>query len=676
MSALRAAARVKPVIALKVGRYASGSRAASSHTGALVGSDAVFDAALRRAGTVRVQDLHAALRRRARARGRAHAREASAWRSSPTAAGRRGGRRQRRRERRAAGRALRSRPSRCWTQTLPPQWSRGNPIDIIGDAPPERFAAATAAALADPGRRRGAAHVLAGRGDRAAGGSARGRQAAARQRESRCSPPGSATSTRTRAARYLDARGIPNFYTPENAVEAFSFLCAYRRNQAQLMEVPAALHAPRAARPTSPRRTRYASGAIAEGRALLTEHEAKALLAAFGLPVPRSDRRRRRARRRSRRARAIGFPVVLKILSPDITHKSDVGGVRLNLQNAEMVGVGLRRHDAPRARAAARGAHRRRAGAADAALRARARGAGRRRHRSGVRAGDLVRRGRHGGRGGARHRGRAAAAQRAARARADVAHARAPAARRLSRRAGGRPRRARRAIAGGVSRMVCTAALAQGDGPEPGARASGRRGHRRCARRHRLERGSRAPPRYGHMAIHPYPAELEETLHAARRHAPRRCGRCGPRTPSASERFFDSLSERSRYQRFMQHLPSLPPQLLARFTQLDYDRELALVALHDGRVHRGRPLRAQRRTARRPSSRSSWPTPGRARASAAQLLERLCARRAPPATARSTATSSSANRDDAGPRGAPRLRRSAAAGGPGERDAAPLTCIK
>ena len=150
LSALRAAARVKPVVALKVGRYASGSRAAASHTGALVGSDEVFDAALRRAGSVRVKtytQLFAAAR--VLATGRLPegerlaivtngggpgvvAADSAAENGVPLA-------------------QLSEETISRLDQELPPQWSRGNPLDLIGDAPPERFAAATAAALADPG---------------------------------------------------------------------------------------------------------------------------------------------------------------------------------------------------------------------------------------------------------------------------------------------------------------------------------------------------------------------------------------------------------------------------------------------------------------------------------------------------------------------------------------------
>jgi acetyltransferase len=90
-----------------------------------------------------------------------------------------------------------------------------------------------------------------------------------------------------------------------------------------------------------------------------------------------------------------------------------------------------------------------------------------------------------------------------------------------------------------------------------------------------------APPRYGHMAIHPYPIQLEETLRLAEG-TPLELRPMRPEDAALEERFFHSLSERSRYQRFMQQMQHLPPALLARFTQLDYDRELALVALQGG----------------------------------------------------------------------------------------------
>src|SRR5512145_674652 len=335
ISALRAAARVKPIIALKVGRYASGSRAAASHTGALVGSDAVFDAALRRAGTVRVRtytQLFAAARVLSAERAPEGERlailtngggpgvmaaDSAAENGVPLA-------------------QLSEATIAALDKKLPPQWSRGNPIDIVGDAPPERFAAAAAAALADPGvdallaMYSPVAVTAPEDAARAVAGAVRGSR-----KPVLAAWLGDINPSASR--RFLESHGIPNFYTPENAVEAFSFLCAYRRNQAQLMQVPAAA-ADDGEEPGPDLEAAVAlrTRAVAEKRTVLTEHEAKVLLAAFRISVPASILAKDRDSA-VQAARKIGFPAVLKIHSPDISHKSDVGGVRLSLQNADMV---------------------------------------------------------------------------------------------------------------------------------------------------------------------------------------------------------------------------------------------------------------------------------------------------------------------------------------------------
>src|SRR6185436_2868438 len=123
----------------------------------------------------------------------------------------------------------------------------------------------------------------------------------------------------------LEDSGVPNFYTPENAVEAFSFLCAYRRNQSQLLEVPAALaRDAHAAAPDLAAARAIRDAALAQNRTTLTLHEAKSLLRAFGVHVPPSPVVTTREAAVAA-AREIGFPVALKINSPDITHKTDVG---------------------------------------------------------------------------------------------------------------------------------------------------------------------------------------------------------------------------------------------------------------------------------------------------------------------------------------------------------------
>jgi acetyltransferase len=375
VSALRAAARVKPVVALKVGRYAERlARRFQPHRRAGRQRRGLRRGAAPR-GSVRVKtytQLFAAARVLA---SRAH----SAGRAPRD-------RHQRRRPRRGRPPTALPRTGCVWLslsqetiaqldEKMPPQWSRGNPLDIIGDAPAERFARRARRRSPTP----------------------------ASTRCSRCTSPVAVTTPEAAAQavadaargsrkpvlaawlgdinpnasrRMLESRGIPNFYTPENAVEAFSFLCAYRRNQAQLMRGAAAAREPDAAPPALAAAGAIRERALAERRTLLTEQESKA--PAGGVRLARCPGRcwRRPGKKPSPPARDIGFPAVLKLQSPDITHKSDVGGVRLNLQNAEMVASAyedMMRH-VPHAEAA--GAHRGRAGAADAALRARKRGAG------------------------------------------------------------------------------------------------------------------------------------------------------------------------------------------------------------------------------------------------------------------------------------------------------------
>ncbi len=576
MSALRAAARAKPVVALKVGRYASGSRAASSHTGALVGSDAVFDAALRRSGAVRVRtytQLFAATRMLARfvvPQGErlaiitngggpgVMAADSATENGVPLA-------------------QLSAATVQLLDEKLPRQWSRGNPVDIIGDAPAQRFADATAALLGDAGvdavlamyspvavtTPEDAARAVAA----AAGGSRKPLLAAWL---------GDINPNASRA--YLDAQGIPNFYTPENAVEAFSFLCAYRRNQAQLMEVPAALGRDGGEPlPDLGAAAAIRDAALAQGRSLLTEQEAKALLRAFGLPVPRSIAAASRDAAVAA-AREIGFPVVLKVHSPDITHKSDVGGVRLDLGDAAMVAAAfddmLRHVRARRPQARIEGV----------IVQPMLRFAAAREVLAGV-ATDAVF-------GPVISFGTGGVAVEVAR---DTAVALPPLNAALARELMSRTRihrllagyrdvpaadlEALAAVLTGVSRMVCLLPWLKEMDLNPVLAHPG--GAVIADARAVIDpaQPARAAPHYPHMAIHPYPVELEEEV-ALKDGTRVRIRPIRPEDAALEKRFFDGLSERSRYQRFMQYLRHLSPRMLARFTQLDYDRELALAAVH------------------------------------------------------------------------------------------------
>ena len=332
MSAARAAARVKPVIVVKAGRAPAGMKAAASHTGALAGEDIVFDAALRRAGMLRVdtlKELFIAAQTLARFRdNRAQAlmvmtNGGGAGVMVADAAA-------------ALGVAL-AQPGEPLMQrlgaALPASWSQGNPIDIVGDAPPQRYVD-TLQALFDAPE---AGAVLFVHAPTAIASSLDIAQACAPLIASR---PGRVLScwlggdTVAPARRAFEAAGIAGYDTPEEAVRAFSLMQTYRRNQAALRQTPAASAN---AEPDLTMARRLIDAAFAAGREWLDEIEAKALLAAYGIPTVASERTAPTPEAAAAAAARLGGLVVLKVISPQILHKSEAGGVRLGLPDAHAV---------------------------------------------------------------------------------------------------------------------------------------------------------------------------------------------------------------------------------------------------------------------------------------------------------------------------------------------------
>ena len=345
MSAARAAARNKPVIVVKSGRSQQGQRAAASHTGALAGADWVIDAAIRRAGMLRVdtlQDLFQAAETLARWRGNQADRllvltngGGAGVMAADAAAN--------------VGIELAELAPATLARldaVLPANWSHGNPVDIIGDAPVQRYVDTLQALAGDPA----ADAVLFVHAPTAIVPSADiARALVPLVRPAPGQPPrllgcwlgGPAVAAAHQ--QFFDA-GIACYPTPEEAVRAFAMLVDYRRNQAQLLETPAALVADTVDH--SAQRAAVAQlvrQVLAEGRGLLTEPEAKTVLSAYGIPVvatrfvamqPGVDGQAAAADDVVAAAQAIGFPVALKIVSPAINHKSDVGGVALDLEDA------------------------------------------------------------------------------------------------------------------------------------------------------------------------------------------------------------------------------------------------------------------------------------------------------------------------------------------------------
>ncbi|HSO20788.1 MAG TPA: bifunctional acetate--CoA ligase family protein/GNAT family N-acetyltransferase [Desulfosarcina sp.] len=348
MSAARAVSRVKPIIVLKAGRTRAGATAAASHTGAMTGEDAVYDAAFQRAGIVRVktfEELFDAAEILAR-KGRYH----GPGLASLTNAG---------------GPGVMEADALCdyglepvalapetvaaLDAVLPEHWSRGNPVDILGDATAERYALAAAILL----KAREVQALLVMLAPQAMTAAADVARVLAGQLENTGIPViaswlGGMDVEQGR--EILNHGGFATFDTPERAVRAFMNLHRHARGIEMLQQIPPRLSS--RIQVDRERADRLIRAGLASSAGWLTEAQAKELLDAYGIPVTPTGLARSAAEAAALADR-MGYPVVLKIASPDITHKSDAGGVLLNLNTREAVQDGYQtlldnavRHDA------------------------------------------------------------------------------------------------------------------------------------------------------------------------------------------------------------------------------------------------------------------------------------------------------------------------------------------
>ncbi|MEQ1669581.1 MAG: bifunctional acetate--CoA ligase family protein/GNAT family N-acetyltransferase [Hyphomicrobium sp.] len=345
ISAARRAARVKPVIIVKSGRHEAGARAAKSHTGALAGSDAAYDAAFRRTGLVRVKTLPelfaaaAMLSRRPKLNGERLMILTNGGGAGVLAAD----------ELQDAGGTLATLSAEvvaALDRVLPPTWSRANPVDIIGDAGPDRYRQALQPLIADTASDAilvmqcptasadplDNAAAVAG----LAGSDHKGDDGAAAKPVLTCWLGDDAA----RASRALfDQHGIATFETPSDAITGYMQLVRHTRAQIELMQTPdgAVAQSGEAQREI----TTLIAQAVASGRAMLTAVEAKAILKAAGVPVAESvvAANPQEVRSAAQKLLMHAPSVAVKILSPDISHKSDVGGVRLAIESAEAAGL-------------------------------------------------------------------------------------------------------------------------------------------------------------------------------------------------------------------------------------------------------------------------------------------------------------------------------------------------
>jgi acetyltransferase len=332
MSAARAAARTKPVIVIKAGRHAAAAKAAQSHTGALAGADAVYDAAFRRAGLLRVgslDELFDAVETLATARVPHGDRLAILTNGGGLGV--------------LATDALLDRSGVLaelsaatitkLNAVLPPTWSHGNPIDIIGDASPKRYDDSLVCLLDAP---EVDAVLVLNCPVAIASGVDAARAVAARALQSRktllTSWVGDLAAKEPR--RYLARTKVATYDTPDKAIDGYMHLVRYQQGQRQLLEVPPSMPSDFTA--DLPKARQVVDAAFAAGTQWLGEIEIGKILAAYGLEMART-RLCATADDAAAAADQLGGSVALKIHSPDITHKSDVGGIALGLRSADAV---------------------------------------------------------------------------------------------------------------------------------------------------------------------------------------------------------------------------------------------------------------------------------------------------------------------------------------------------
>jgi acetyltransferase len=573
MSALRAAARMKPVVVMKAGRHDDGTAVeAAFHTGSIVGGDDVFDAAMRRAGVLRIRDfseLYTAagtLAAGVRVGGRRLAVVSNAGGPGAIAVDRAEDRWLRLAE-------LSGDSVERLGALLPPTGTLGNPVYVRADSSAAQYAEATGICLQDPG----VDVVLAILVPHALTEPDMIAEALLETVGPKHKPLFTCWMGGERveaSRRRFASRGIPSYARPEVAVDAVAALALFASNQQLLLQAPAPL-APASA-PDRSTAQAVLDAALARGQEWLDPADSKAVLAAFGVPVVQSVPAHS-AREAAKVAAELGYPVAMKILSPDIAHKTDVGGVRLGLTDDRSVRAAYDAmlKDVARARP-------------DTALE------GvliepmyRRRHARELMIG-VVRDPVFGpaisfGLGGLlveviRDRAVALPPLNAFLAADLIRRSRASLALRPLRGAPAADEQAVTDILLRVSEIVCELPNVGSMDLNPvivtdaGAVVLD-------ARIGLVPSVATARP-YDHMAIHPYPSGLSATVElpdgVTATIRPIR-----PEDAAIESAFVHGLSEQSKFLRFMFGLRDLTPMMLSRFTQIDYDRELALIAVID-----------------------------------------------------------------------------------------------
>lgn len=330
MSAARAFARTKPIIVLKVGRTSEGAAAAKSHTGSLTGNDAIFDAAFKRAGIIRVDTVVSLF----------HTAKSLAMQPHP-------------RGNRMAIITNAGGPGIIATDALvkdggeiaklskatiddlnsflPVNWSRNNPVDILGDADFARYAKSLQIVVTDPNVD-AVLVILTPQYMTNPSVVARELVALQLQTDKTIMATWMGGDDVAEGRMILEKGNIPVYRQPEDAIRCFSYVFNYSKNLKALYEAPATI--PHAFEPDIEANRKLIDRVIADKRLVLTEAESKELLKNYDIAVVKNAVAKS-VKDAGDFSAKIGFPVVMKILSPDILHKTDVGGVRLNINSAD-----------------------------------------------------------------------------------------------------------------------------------------------------------------------------------------------------------------------------------------------------------------------------------------------------------------------------------------------------
>lgn len=573
MSALRSAARIKPIILLKAGRHAAGSAAVKVHSGMIAGSDSVFDAAVRRAGVVRVKNVgqlfyaSKALASKFCPLGKRLAIITNGGGPGAMAADRAG-------DMKIPLAELSAATMKTLNAKLPSTWSQSNPIDIVGDATPERYRDAILAVAEDEGVD-GILVILSPQAMTQPMAVAQGVIAVTEQTTKPIIACWMGEEQVLEGRTALENAGIPAFRMPETAVELYYHISTYYRNQKLLLQTPEATS--HLTRQETEGAKMLIEAVLQERRKVLSEMESKAVLRAFRIPVAQTMVARTPTESLLL-AEQIGFPVAMKVDSPDIVRKSEAGGVRLNIITApsvrnayhDIIETVQRKHPDARINGVSIEPYLARPNGRELMI-------------------GVIRDPIFGpiitfGSGGTE---------------VEIFSDRAVALPPLNRFLAQDLIRSTRAakllgefhnmpainmealeeVLLNISEMVCELPWLQELDLNP--LIVDENGAIAADARIVIDYAPTTGDRYSHMAIHPYPAHLvEEWEQPDGRTITIRPIR--PEDAEMEQNFVKHLSDESKYYRFMDTLRELTQSMLVRFTQIDYDREMALVATLPG----------------------------------------------------------------------------------------------